>query len=187
MAASDIPLARQALAVLRRGGTPDNIQSAALARVDRLANAARPLSEYAPRTQRRYLAAAAVGANAHTANRIEYEQKRIRRETGVPGVQHMSFRDRIEEQANRNADSLSDGTLGQFDDDQLDELVNLVGLRGALAILRMQWDSIEEFKRGNPIPGNQRWNDRPDIVERYRKGLGYDEYTVPYFWYRARK
>lgn len=187
MAASDIPLARQALSVLRRGGTPDRLQSEALDRVDRLADAARPLSSYAPRTQRRYLAAAAVGANAHTANRIDYEQKRLRRRTGIPGVQHMSYRDRIAEQAERNGAALSDGGLGQYDDDQLDVLVELVGLRGALAILRMQWDSIEEFKRSNPEPGRQRWYDRPDIVERYRKGLGHDEYTVPYFWYRARK
>jgi hypothetical protein len=197
MAASDIPLARQALAALRRGRTPDRLQSEALDRVDRLSDAARPLSAYAPRTQRRYLAAASVGANAHIANRIEYEKNKARKSRGGGGVsgEPVSLRGAIRDAAERNASALDEDpgsrgggdNLGQFDEDQIDELINLVGQDGALAILETQWDSMQAYKRGDSATGKDRWNDRPDIVERYRKGLGHDEYTVPYFWYRARR
>lgn len=180
MAASDIPLAREALKMLRAGTDPGASLRAALARVDAIAGASRPLSDYAPRTQRRFLAAAALGVDAKTANRIDTEQKRH-------GSSGTSFRERIEDQAQRNADALGDGGLGAFDEEQLDVFIDMMGLRGALAILRMQWDSIQEYKAGNSDPAQDRWARRPDIIERYKKGFGHDDYMTPYFFYRARR
>jgi len=177
MAASDIPLARQALAVLRRGGTPDTIQSEALARVDRIANARRPLADYGRSTANRYLRAAAAGSDAHSANQIEYQRRQARGPS----------RSRVQRAADRNARALGNESLGQFDDDQIEELINLVGTDGAMFMLQTQYNNIKAYKRGDSAPGRDAWNERPDIVERYRKGLGADEYTVPYFWYRARK
>lgn len=185
MAASDIPLARAALAALRRGARPTRDQRAALRRVDRLVDAKQPLSAYAPRTQRRYLNAAALGADAKTANRIDYEQKRIRQREG-PRIQTRDMRTLVEEQAARNAALLGDN-VGQFDDDQIDELIAQFGLRGALAILKLQYDSIQAYRDNNPEVGRARWYDRLNIIERYRTGMGYDEYSVPYFWYHGRK
>lgn len=189
MAASDIPIVREALERLRQGAKITRSQRAALARVDRIVGARLPLSEYKPRTQRRYLAAAEVGANARTANRIDYEQKVAKRRGTIVGGPTQSYRDRIIHQANANAAALGEaGNLGQFDEDQIEELILFLGLRGALSVLRMQWDSIKEYIKNNSDPGNKRWYQRPDIVERFRKSDEYtEEFAVPYFWYHGRK
>lgn len=188
MAASDIPIVREALERLRQGAKITRSQRAALARVDRIVGARRPLSEYKPRTQRRYLAAAEVGANARTANRIDYEQK-VAKQRGIIGGPTQNYREKIIQQANVNAAALGDANnLGQFDEDQIDEFITFLGARGALSVIRMQWDSIKEYIKNNSEPGNTRWYQRPDIVERFRKSDEYTaEFAVPYFWYHGRK
>jgi hypothetical protein len=187
MAASDIPLARQALRVLRRGGTPDNLQSEALARVDRLVGANRPLAEYGYTQQKVYLRGASVGADATATNKAEYARRRTRGGRGG-----RSLRSVIRSRADRNSRAFlnerGEGELaGVFDDDQIDELINLVGDMGALEILEMQWQSIQAYRRGDSSVGHNHWQNRPDTVERYRRGLQTDEYAVPYFFYRVRK
>lgn len=187
MAASDIPLARQALAALRRGREPDRLQSEALARVDRLANASRPLAAYAPRTQRRYLAAAAAGSDAHVANQIEYQKARNRNRDRTGG-RPVSMRTIVQRAANRNARLLgTDETRDLFSRDQIDHLITLVGLDGALFILESQKEAIDAYRAGDPSVGRDRWDDKFNIIERYIGDEGFPEYVVPYFFYRARK
>lgn len=183
MAASDIPLARAALALLRAGRAPSPDQRAALARVEATVDARKPLSAYAPRTQRRYLAAAKVGTTAHTANRVEYDDKLARARGG--GV--ASRRARVYRLAQELDAHELEGAGGVFDQDQIDYLIELMGLTGALFILTQQLDSVHHFQEGDSAPGRRRFFGRATVISRYRKGMGYDEYTTPYFWYRAMK
>jgi hypothetical protein len=180
MAASDIPLARQALAALRAGSPITRAQREALARVDAIVLGRKPLSAYSARTQRRYLAAAKSGATARTANRVEYNDK-VGRRTGS------TRRQRIYRLAAELDTHELPGAGNVFDQDQIDHLIDAVGIMGTLFILTQQLDSIQHYRAGDSAPGRGRFFGRAAILDRYRKGMSIDEYATPYFYYRSMK
>lgn len=138
----------------------------------------RPLTSYAPRTQRRYLKAAREGVSASDINRREY---RARGDVAT-GTTRLA----LIEQYRRRIDSSTLERTDAHTPEAITDLINLYGEAFVLDILAAQVSSIEQYSAGNKGAGNRRWEARADLLARHRSALELDEALDPYFWYHAR-
>lgn len=100
------------------------------------------LASYAPRTRRRYLAAAKRGETARQANRREYQRQ-------------PSLTERIRRLAEHNA-TLGYGR-GLYDKDSIDALTATFGKKETEKLLRQQKLATEAYQRGDSGPGQRMW------------------------------
>lgn len=100
------------------------------------------LAAYAPRTRRRYLAAARRGESARQANRREYQRK-------------PSLDERIRRLAEHNA-GLGYGR-GPYDNDSIRALTATFGKKETERLLREQKHATEAYERGDSGPGQRMW------------------------------
>ena len=100
------------------------------------------LAAYAPRTRRRYTAAARRGESARQANRREYQRK-------------PSLAERIRRLAEHNA-TLGYGR-GPYDKDSIDALTATFGKKETERLLRAQKAATEAYERGDSGPGQRMW------------------------------
>ncbi len=158
----------------------------ALSRQERLAldnlqsrlGLSKPLADYAPRTRRRYLAAAREGLTAKEVNRKE----RSVRPDGVTGWTRSQeihrLRRAIEE-------SSVDGSAAQpHSRDEIQHLIDLYGEAYVHRILADQYDSISHYQNGDAGPGRRRWFARDEIINQYRDGIDITDID-PYYYYHG--
>lgn len=100
------------------------------------------LASYAPRTRRRYLAAARRGETARQANRREYQRQ-------------PSLTERIRRLAEHNA-TLGYGR-GPYDKDSIDALTATFGKKETEGLLRQQKLATEAYARGDSSVGQRMW------------------------------
>lgn len=178
--ARHIPYQRAAGA-LRKAGAGQSLSrtdQVALDSLQQRLGLARPLSDYAPRTQRRYLQAAREGLTAADINRRDY---RSRGDTGT-GTTRLA----LIEQYRRRIDSSTLERTDAHTPEAIEDLINLYGAAFVLDILAAQVSSIEQYSAGHKEAGGRRWEARGELLARHRSALDLDEALDPYFWYHAR-
>lgn len=166
--------AQQALQKELSGESLTRTESLALRTLEERLGLSRPLSSYAPRTRRRYIAAARAGQTATEANRREYRARAITGEARTARIEEL--RQRLD---NSSLDRISHSP------EQIADLVDTYGEPFVLQVLTDQLRSVEAYQSGDPGPGRARWANRQAIVERYRTSMELDESTDPYFYYHG--
>lgn len=133
----------------------------ALSWLEGVVGARKSLAEYAPRTRRRYLAAASRGESARQANAAEYRAKRIRKaKPAVPGKSPKRLE--MERLAAERNTYLPVATI---DWDVIENFIEVFNEDHVLQILKNEVDSIKEYVYNhNREPGNYRWHHRVEEV-----------------------
>lgn len=157
-----------------------------LTRQDRLAldnltsklGLSKPIADYAPRTRRRYLAAAREGLTAQEVNRKEWTS----RPDGITGAKRLTA---IENARAAIENSSVEGSAHQ--PHSREEVAHLIDLYGAPFVMRLltdQLNSITAYQNGDNGPGRRRWFARDEIIAQYRDGLDVTDLD-PYFYYHG--
>lgn len=162
-----------------------------LAFVERFLGLKKPLAEYAPRTRRRYIAAARKGQTAAQARQAENVQRTTStlnrygmtpNEWGKVGKLIRTIR------------SSGIDINEYFDPDVIKNVTQMYGVDYLIEVLTQQIDSIKEYTRGNVQPGRDRWNARgeleADAAARMQQAFAAAVYfikgTDPYYYYHGR-
>lgn len=160
------------------GGELTRQEALALRNLEQRLALTKPLSEYAPRTRRRYLAAAREGLTAQEANRREW-QRRTESLTGD------ARRQEIERLRAAIYDSTVEEARDAHNPEDIAELIALYGEPFVLQLLLNQYNSIVAYGNGDKSAGHARWNNRADFMNRFRSRIELDEATDPYFYYHG--
>lgn len=168
--------ARTALAKIDAGQSTTLTQAErhALDQVQREAQLRRPLASYAPRTRRRYLAAADASRSARSANASEYRERKQRA---------AGRKQRIEALRQELVTlGISDG-MNEITD--IEEAIEVYGEAAIENRLRHQIFATRSYGHGNPRPGNFDWHNRELQPLRGMDGIG--DYADPLYYYHGRK
>lgn len=178
------------------GETPDvigDVRMEELRRVQDWMGLTRPLETYAPRSRRRFFAAAKRGYRPREA----YRQERTQRATSTMnkwGLTPAQFR--VVHQLMNTILEHGVDIEYYFDPPIIKNFANLYGYDYLVTVFTQQIDSIEAFIaggyiKGPPQVGHTRWNDRGSIEARYSRDFAASVYTVhgtdPYYYYHAAK
>lgn len=137
----------------------------------------KPLADYAPRTRRRYLAAAREGLTAREANSREWSDR-----TGsLTGEARLR---KIEQLRSDIESSSVELARDKHSREDIQELIDLYGAPFVLRLLNDQRDSIAHYQSGDTSPGKRRWENRTDLLSQYRM-MEADDATDPYFYYHG--
>lgn len=174
-----IPHQRAALALNKQlaGESLTRQERLALDNLQSRLGLAKPLSQYAPRTRRRYLAAARDGLTAREANRRDWSK----RPGAITGARRTA---RIEELRS----AIWDSTLSRASHtpEEIDDLKDLYGDAFVLRLLTDQHSSLAAYTDGDAGPGNRRWRNRGDIIRQYRQVDDIDSTDFDaYFYYHG--
>lgn len=135
-------------------------ESNALTWLENLVGANRPLSEYAPRTRRRYLAKARAAPTRQSGS-TEYQRRKAAvalKTGGLNPKQYTEFNKLIARRNEMMRDSVVDWDI-------VSNYVEAFGYQHVKAIMVDELDSIEEYvDRANKEPGNRRWFNREHEV-----------------------
>jgi len=154
------------------GGIPNPLDEVQLRHVERWLGAKRPLSEYSPRTRRRYLAAARTGDQR--PNKSEYQRRKARTAEKFGGASpakmtRMRKLARDNERALRRDPQNANFTL---DDDFLAAVADVYGPDFLDEVLKeqhdsiRQWDEAEDQSQGPEHKGNRRYFGRDERESR---------------------
>lgn len=141
---------------------------------------ARSLADYAPRTRRRYLAAAREGLTARETNQRDYRS----RPTSFTGPARRREIERLRE-------AIYDSTVEQARDahsvDAIEDLIDLYGEAFTLRVLADQHRAIQAYQSGDNTAGKRRWDNREQILAQYRSPDTLDASdTDVYFYYHGK-
>jgi hypothetical protein len=146
------------------------------------------LTAYAPRTQRRYLAAISQQKTAGIQSSQEYAQRKAR----TFNKWHMTPNQYRKFAPIRNAILSSNVDINDMlDDDPIRDIVDMYGFKYVIDVLSQQLDSIKEYTAGNAGPGNRRWHSRgeleADAQARMKSSFAvyYANGTDPYYYYHG--
>ena len=182
--------ALRAVEKVLRGEEPFINEQADLDLVERRLGLKRPLAEYAPRTRRRYAAAARRGENAERALQKERVQRKstAKNEYGLTPSQLTkinAFRIPIQE---------SGVDIGPYlEPDMIKDIVQMYGFNYLHTVLADQYDSIKEFTSHNAEPGRTRWQNRGELEEEAERKMAQKfsavvysaQGTDPYYYYHG--
>lgn len=133
-----------ALNKLLSAGAIESDEQLALDWLEQTVGAKRSLASYAPRTRRRYIAAARKGQSATQVNKDEYAGR--------------TWRIRMEKLFKKRNEYMPDSIV---DWDVVNNFVDAFGYKHVETILRNELDSIEQYVYHNKKePGNARWHHR---------------------------
>jgi aspartokinase len=151
---------QRAAAALRKANAGESLTPRERQAIDNLTSRLglnRPLDDYAPRTQRRYLKVAREGSRAR---QIETLRARLAAST-------------IETRDAHSADAIQD-------------LVNTYGERFVYELLAGQVRAMEQYAAGSTSAGAARWATRSEFLQRYRRDVyELDDVIDPYFYYHG--
>lgn len=189
----------KALDALVNGEPADKLDMLELAEVERFLGLDEPgpggkkrkrLAEMAPRTRRRYVAAAKKG-DYHARNTLKREQQMRKHKTvndyGVAPRDYTILRKLVNEIENSGVD------IGEYLSQQtIKDMIETYGFAYMVKVLTQQVDSIREYTKGNAGPGNQRWHSRGQLEEEARKRMQnsfpavlHINGTDPYYYYHG--
>lgn len=154
-----------ALNRLLAGQTVSTGDQEALDFLQSVVGARKPLREYAPRTRRRYLAAAEKGQSASEANKAEYSKRKAKVKPSGRGQRKPTkrkMRQEMEQLVERRNEMLPGSVV---DWEVVDDFILAFGHEHVLQILRNEIDSIEHYvSMHDKEPGNRRWHSRVEEV-----------------------
>lgn len=147
------------------------------------------LTDYAPRTQRRYLTSVAKGQTAGTQSTSEYQKRKM---VSV-SKWHMTPYQYRKFAPLRNAILESGVDINDMlDPEPIRDIVDNYGFKYVITVLTNQVDSIKAWTAGNAGPGHRRWHSRGDLEADARAtmksafGVYYVNGTDPYYYYHGR-
>lgn len=154
-----------ALNRLLAGETVAGAEQEALSWLESVVGARKPLQEYAPRTRRRYLAAAGRGQSAREVNAAEYARKKGKA-AAKPSAPRKPTKAAMRKEMERLADKRNEFLpMSVVDWDVIENFIQVFGEVHVLQILRNEVDSIEHYVyQHNREPGNRRWHNRVEEV-----------------------
>lgn len=151
----------------------------------------RPLASYAPRTRRRYVAA----AKAHDAGmRQSKARERVTRTTTTKSRYGLSPSQLTRLNKVRLPIMASGVVIDEYLEPQvIREIVNVYGFDYMLKVLTQQLDSINQYVDGSPRAGNRRWHSRGEFEEEARAKMikqftavvYFPNGTDPYYYYHG--
>lgn len=161
-----------------------------LAFVERYLGLNRPLASYAPRTRRRYIAAARKGQRATQARQRETTMRQTKVKAGwnITPAQ-LTKLNKVRIPIMESGIDINE----YLDQDVLKEVITTYGFKYTLKVLTQQYDSIKSYTVGNTEPGRARWNSRGELEEAAKKELGqsfnvaiyFIKGTDPYYYYHG--
>lgn len=185
--------AMRALGMIDRGLTDEQIPTSAmqdLRYVERRLGLTRSLESYAPRTRRRYIAAARKGTSAKTARERENKARKsaAKNKFGLTPTQLAKLN-------KYRIPILESGVdIGPYlEPDYIRDIVQMYGFKYMITVLADQYDSIKEYTRFNAEPGRTRWNSRGEY-EAEAEALMAQKFTAvaynakgtdPYYYYHG--
>lgn len=183
--------AERALRRKQRGQPLTELDESDLTWLNRQLNLKRPLESYAPRTQRRYLAAARSNRTAREQNRKEYAERKQRIATvkqthgGLTPAQW-----KVIERLRDGIDATGVDIYPYTTDEVLADFARMYGYDYLRTVLSQQLDSIHAFQRGDIIPGNDAWQGRGELEEQFGASQHVTLYatgTDPFYYYHGRR
>lgn len=188
--ASRIEDVQRALRKLRKGEqlTPERVDD--ITWFERTIGLKRPLASYSERSQRRIFQRLREGAmSKEEINAKEREARKTSRERAVAehGMSPSQW---------RTIAPLRDKLSGYgmdiepyMDDEVLKDFAQLYGYTYLKTVLSNQIDSTEQYLRGNPEPGNRRWNARGELESQFGASshVMFVRGTNPYYYYHGRR
>lgn len=159
----DLAAAMRALEAQLAGGVANELDLPRLRDIERWLGTHRPLAEYAPRTRRRYLAAAKRGERQ--PNKSEYQRRKQRTAENYGGMSPSQL-SRLRRYARENEKMLRREPQNAdlyFDDDFLRAIATTYGYDFAIEVMKEQrdsirnWDRAEDQSQGPRHKGNARY------------------------------
>lgn len=147
------------------------------------------LQEMAPRTRRRYVAAAKKGDYRAKSTLKREQNMRTGRNNryGVTSTQYTQLNALI-----RRIKSSGVDIMEHLEPETVKDMVQTYGFQYMIEVLTQQIDSIEEYTKGHKEPGNARWHARGELEEQARERLGqlmpevfHISGTDPYYYYHG--
>lgn len=181
----------RAIKAILSGRTPGFTLVEDLEFVERYVGAQRPLAEYAPRTRRRYLAAARkadAGARQTKAAEKTARVSRAKHRTGLTPSQ-LTQLNRWRNEINASGVDIRE----YLDDSTIKDMVTMYGFKYLKAVLTHQIESIREWTKGNREPGRTRWMSRGELEAKAREDIQFKfaavvyhaKGTDPYYYYHG--
>lgn len=162
-----------------------------LAYVERFLGLKRPLASYAPRTRRRYVAAARKG---DVGAKKSLSQERVRRQETTRAKWGLTSGQLTKLNKYRIPIMKSGIDINEYlDPDVIKDIVQMYGFDYMLTVLKNQYDSILKYTEGNSEPGRQRWLSRGELEaeaeENMKSSFAAAVYHVkgtdPYYYYHG--
>lgn len=159
----EFPGIERALRDILAGGQPNELDSILLRNAEQFLGTRRPLSEYAPRTRRRYMAALKRGERQ--PNKSEYQRRKQRTSERYGGMSPGQLT-RLRKMARQNETMLRREPQNadlHFDDDFLQAIATTYGYDFAIEVMKEQQESIRDYDRaedqsqGPHLEGNARY------------------------------
>jgi len=183
----------RALGMLDKGVTYEAIPTSAtndLEYLQRRLGLKKSLAEYAPRTRRRYLAAARRGENAERA----LQKERIKRKASTKNEYGLTPSQLTKINAYRIPIQESGVDIGPYlEPDMIRDIVQMYGFNYLHTVLADQYDSIAEYTKFNKEPGRRRWNSRGELeaeaeakmAQKFSAVVYHAKGTDPYYYYHG--
>lgn len=150
----------------------------------------RPLASYAPRTRRRYIAAARKGQNRERA----LQQERVQRKSTAKSEYGLTPSQLTKINAFRIPIQDSGVDIGPYlEPDMIRDIVQMYGFNYLHTVLADQYDSIMRYTAGNALPGRERWNSRGELeqaaeakmAQKFSAVVYTAQGTDPYYYYHG--
>lgn len=150
----------------------------------------RPLASYAPRTRRRYIAAARKGQNRERA----LQQERVQRKSTAKSKYGLTPTQLTKINAFRIPIQDSGVDIGPYlEPDMIRDIVQMYGFNYLHTVLADQYDSIMRYTAGNALPGRERWNSRGELeqaaeakmAQKFSAVVYTAQGTDPYYYYHG--
>jgi hypothetical protein len=194
MATSPLPdaieAAARALRYIAQGHPVTFSQADDLARVTGYLGLSRPLQDYAPRTQRRYIAAARRGQKAEHARARERESRSssTRDIWGLTPAQ-LTRLNKVRTPIIESGVDIRE----MLDPSVIKEIARMYGFQYLMDVLTQQLDSIKHYTDHNPAPGHARWVSRGELEAAARERMAdkfaaisyFPKGTDPYYYYHG--
>lgn len=150
----------------------------------------KPIETYAPRTQRRYVAAARKGQTAKEAGKAERRAQQQRRGTFIQSHGGLSATQwRTVDKLRKQVIALGVDVDPYMDDPVIIDFAQLYGYQYLVTVLTNQIDSTQHYLNGDRTPGRTRWDARGELEHRFAASshVYYIRGSDPYYYYHGRK
>jgi len=150
----------------------------------------KPLVEYAPRTRRRYAAAARKGQNREAA----LQRERVIRKSSTKNEYGLTPSQLTKINTYRIPILESGVDIGPYlEPDVIKDIVQMYGFDYFHKVLGEQYDSIQQYTQGNKGPGRERWNSRGELeteaeakmAMKFSAVVYHVKGTDPYYYYHG--
>lgn len=158
--------------------------------VERRLGLPKPLAEYAPRTRRRYIAAARKGQNREAA----LQRERVVRKSSTKNEYGLTPTQLTKINAYRIPIQDSGVDIGPYlEPDMIKDIVQMYGFAYLHQVLADQYDSIQQYTQNNREPGRRRWNSRGELeaeaeakmAQKFSAVVYHAKGTDPYYYYHG--